>query len=238
MIQAGKILGQVLSELKEKCLPGISTLELDQYAEKRIREQGALPGFKGYQGFPNTLCTNLNEQVVHGIPDTRPLQNGDIISIDCGVIIDGFYSDAAFTTAIGKVDPTVEKFIKTAYKALEKGIEAAQPGKRTSEISKAIEKVVKKEGYGIVRELTGHGLGQNLHEDPYIYNYATDDPGILIQPGMTFAIEPILTMHGEAIKTLSDNWTIITKDRSLSAQVEHSILITEKGPQILSIKPK
>ncbi len=256
MRQAGKILGQVLSEIEDLIKPGITTLAIDQFAEKRILELGGLPGFKGYNDFPNSICANINDVVVHGIPNQTKLENGDIFTVDCGVIYQGFYSDSAITVLVKEANfdtaladeqaikmgqvtfAQKQKFINTAYKALEKAIEKIRPGIKTREISGYIEDVINKEGYGIVRDLSGHGIGKQLHEDPFILNFRDRDPGITIQPGMTFAIEPIITMGDYQIKTLSDKWTIVTVDGSLAAQVEHTILITEKGAEILSKRPK
>jgi methionyl aminopeptidase len=238
MRKGGKILGTVLSELEKMIKPGITTIDLDRYAEKRIRELGGLPAFKGYQKFPCTLCTNINQEVVHTIPSRRALQTGDIISIDCGVIYQGLYTDSAITVAVGKIPPAVAKFIKTAYSALEKAVKIAKNGSTTYQISGAIEDEVTKNGYGIVKTLTGHGVGKNLHEDPYILNYRDKHHNAPLQAGMTIAIEPIITMGRSDIITLADGWTTETKDRSLAVQVEHTILITEKGAEILTKRPK
>ncbi len=238
MRKAGAILGTVLAELEAKVVPGITPLELDAYAEARIREMGGIPGFKGHEGFPNTICANVNDQVVHTIPTDIPMKEGDIISIDCGVIIEGYYSDAARTYKAGQVSPETQKFIDTAYLALENAIAAAKPGNQLADISAAIDDTVSPHGYGIVKELSGHGIGKNLHEDPYVMNYRCKQPKIDILAGMTLAIEPIFNMGKPEIIPDSDGWTIYTKDNSLSIQVENTILITDSGAEILSKKPK
>jgi methionyl aminopeptidase len=239
MREAGRILGVVLAEVEKAVRPGLSTLDLDELAEKIMKEHGVIPAFKGYHGFPNTICANINEEVVHGIPNRRPLAEGDLLTVDCGVILDGFYSDSAITAAVGgKTNPEAEKLIKTAYKALDRAIEAVKPGIRTNQISKVIETVVNKEGFGIVHELSGHGIGQNLHEDPFVLNYYEKKLGPVLQAGMTLAIEPIITMGSPRIKTLSDGWTVVTRDGSWAAQVEHTVAITEKGAEILTKRPK
>lgn len=238
MRKAGEILGLTLGKLELFIKPGMTTSEIDQMAEKIIFENNGESVFKGYHGFPATTCICINDEVVHGIPGNKVILEGDLLTIDCGVSFGGFIADSAITIGIGKIDANKQKLILTAYKALEKGIEAARPGARTTEISKAIEAVVNKQGFGIVRDLSGHGVGKKLHEDPYILNFYDGEPGPVMQPGMTFAIEPIITMGNHLTKTLSDKWTIVTKDGSPAVQVEHTIAITEKGAEILTKRPK
>jgi len=238
MRAAGKILGEILGELEKRIKPGVTTLELDAVAEQMMKEKSVTPAFKGYKGFPDSICAWINDEVVHGIPNNLPIQEGDLVTIDCGVVLDKFYSDLAITVGVGKIKPEAQKLIDTAYKALEKAIAVARPGIRTNLLSRAIEETVLKQGFGIVAELSGHGIGLALHEDPYILNYEEDHLGPIIQPGMTFAIEPIITLGSPKIKTLSDDWTIVTKDGSLAVQVEHTIAITEKGAEILTKRPK
>jgi methionyl aminopeptidase len=237
MKKAGQILGITLGQVEKFIKPGLTTQEVDIFAEKIIYELGGKSVFKGYRGFPATCCICINDEVVHGIPGKRIIQEGDLVTVDCGVDYQGFIADSAITVAVGKVDLEAQKLINTAYKALERGIAAAKPGQRTTEISKAIESVVRKEGFGIVEDLSGHGVGTSLHEDPYILNFYDGEPGPIMQPGMTFAIEPIITLGSSKTKTLNDNWTIVTKDQSLSVQVEHTIAITEKGAEILTKRP-
>ena len=241
MRQSGKILASVLSELGNWVKPGMSTLEIDLKAEELIRSQGGEPAFKGYNGFTGTACICINEEVVHGVPSAdRFIATGDLLTIDCGVTYQGMITDSAITIIVGgkAKDPQVEKLLKTAQKALDKAIEVAKPGIRTTELSKAIEKVVRKEGFGIVETLCGHGVGFEVHEDPYILNYYDGQPGPIMQPGMTFAIEPIITLGSHKTKLMKDGWTIVTKDGSLSVQVEHTIAITDKGAEILTKRPK
>ena len=238
MRKAGQILGLVLGKVEKFVKAGQTTAEIDLFAEKLILENGGQPVFKGYRGFPATCCICLNEEVVHGIPGDRIIQEGDIVTIDCGVEYQGFIADSAITVGVGSIKPELDKLIRTAYKALEKGIAAAKPGARTTEISKAIEEVVRKQGFGIVEDLSGHGVGRELHEDPYILNFYDGEPGPVMKAGMTFAIEPIITLGNHRTKTLSDKWTIVTKDGTPAVQVEHTIAITEKGAEILTNRPK
>lgn len=238
MRESGKILGLVLAEMEHFVKAGISTRELDAFAEKIIRQHQAVPTFMGYQGFPASTCISINEEVVHGLPSARIIEEGDIVTIDCGVTFQGMITDSAITVGIGQINPAAQKLINTTYKALDKAIATARPGIRTTELSKIIEKTVLKQKLGIVEDLSGHGVGFELHEDPYIFNFYNGDPGPVIQPGMTFAIEPIITIGSPKTKTLSDKWTIITKDNSWAAQAEHTIAITEKGCEILTIRPR
>jgi methionyl aminopeptidase len=234
MREGGKILGLILNKLGKMVTPGITSLELDLEAEKIMKEHHVVPSFKGYHGFPNVICANINEEVVHGIPNSRKLKEGDIITIDCGVIHGKFHTDSAITVGVGRIDPKLEKFIATAENALKKAIETARPGIRVRQLSEIIQETVEKNGYGVVRDLVGHGIGHNLHEDPQVPNFKDRDPGPILQAGMTIAIEPIITMGNYDIKLLPDHWTFVTKDGSLAAQVEHTIAITEKGSEILT----
>lgn len=238
MRETGKILGLVLAEVEHFIKAGQTTREVDAFAEKIIRQHQATPTFMGYRGFPAATCVCINEEVVHGIPSDRIIMEGDIVTIDCGVTLKGLITDSAITVGIGKISPEAQKLIATAYKALDRAIETARPGIRTTEISKTIEKVVRKQGFGIIEDLSGHGVGFELHEDPYIFNFYTGEPGPVMRTGMTFAIEPIITVGEPITKTLRDNWTIVTKDSSLAAQVEHTVAITEKGVEILTKRPR
>lgn len=237
MRESGRILGIILHELEKMIAPGITTLELDTKAEAMMKEYKVVPSFKGYHGYPNVICTNINEEVVHGIPGKRILKEGDIITIDCGVIYEGFHSDSAITKGVGTIDDNKKKFIATVEKALKKAIETARPGIRVRQISNVIQNIVEKDGYGVVRELVGHGIGKKLHEDPCVPNFRDEDPGPILQTGMTIAIEPIITMGDYDVKLLKDGWTYVTRDGSLAAQVEHTIAITEKGSEILTKRP-
>lgn len=238
MKEAGRILGFVLSEIEKMIKPGITTLELDQYAEKTIKSMGGEPAFIGYNGFKHSVCACINDEVVHGIPGNRKIMAGDLVTIDCGVNYQGFIADSAITVATEGASNEAKKLLNTAYKALEKAISIAKPGIRTSEFGKIIEKTVKKAGFNIVEDLSGHGIGTALHEDPYILNFDNGEQGPIMQAGMTFAIEPIITLGSNKTKTLQDGWTIVTKDGSLAVQVEHTIAITEKGAEILTKRPK
>lgn len=237
MREGGKILGMILSELEKMLQEGVCGLEIDQKAELLMKQYSVLPSFKGYRGFPNVICFNVNDQVVHGIPGKEPLKNGDIVTIDCGVIHRDFHTDSAIAKGIGMINPELEKFLNTAEKALQKGIEAAKPGARIRRVSGAIQDIVEKNGYSVVRDLAGHGIGKSLHEDPYVPNFRDNYHGPILQVGMTIAIEPIFTMGNGKVKTLMDNWTIVTADGSYATQVEHTVLITQKGAEILTKRP-
>jgi len=235
MREGGHILAEVLEKTCKKAQPGISTLELNQFAENLIGEKGAIPGFKGYKGFPATLCTCVNEVIVHGIPKKDEiLKEGDLLTIDCGIIYKEMYTDAARTVPIGKISPEKEKLLSVAKETLAIAINTAKPGIHLNEIGKNIEKTVKNAGFHIIHDLTGHGIGKALHEDPVILNYWDGTPGPLLKPGMTFAIEPIFAIGTNHMKTLKDKWTIITDDNSCSIQIENTILITQNGNEVLT----
>lgn len=230
----GKILANCLKETAILAVPGASTFDLDFFAEKYIKDHGGIPSFKGYHGFPATLCTNLNNVVVHGIPrKDEILKEGDIISIDCGVIYKGLHTDATVLVGVGKISDIKKKFISVAEEALAKGIETIKPGSFVGRISEEIEHQIVKNGYSVVTELTGHGVGRNLHEAPVIPNHY-EGKGPELAPGMTLAIEPIFAMGSPKIETLRDNWTIVTVDNSPAAQIEHTVLVTESGYEILT----
>lgn len=232
---SGKILAEVLEKTCKRAAPGISTNELDIFAEELIRKRGGIPGFKGYHGFPKTLCTAINEIIVHGIPrKDEILKEGDLLTIDCGVIYKGLNTDAARSVGIGEISPQKSKLIKTAYMALDNAIKKALPNKHLNEIGKAIQETVENAGFHVIKDLTGHGVGKKLHEDPVILNYYEGNPGPILRPGMTLAIEPIFSIGTSEMETLEDNWTIVTKDRSCAVQVEHTILVTETGNEILA----
>ncbi len=239
MREANRITAIILAEITDKIKPGISTYELDLWAEERILSLKAKPGFKGYRNgnkvYPATLCTSINDEVVHGIPSkARILSTGDIISIDVGVIYNGFYGDGAYTYAVGNVSTEALELMKSCQEALQIGIDQARTGKRMSDISNAIDRYVRPKGYEIVRDLTGHGIGRNLHEEPQVLNYSDGSKGQKLKENMTLAIEPMITNGTYRVRTLSDNWTVVTDDGSLSAHYEHTIAITENGPEILT----
>ncbi len=235
MREANRIVAIVLAEISDLIKVGVSTGELDEWAEARVIELGALPGFKGYRGYPATLCTSVNEQVVHGIPSrSRILKEGDIIGVDIGTLYKGYYGDGACTYAVGAVREDLSSLMETCQKALGAGISAAQPGKRVSDISVAIDSTVRAKGFEIVRDLTGHGIGAALHEDPQVINYNDGRKTERLKENMTLSIEPMITNGTYRVKTLADGWTVVTEDGSCSAHFEHTIAITDNGPEILT----
>jgi methionyl aminopeptidase len=238
MRKASRIVADTLQVLSHHVQTGVSTLELDAVAESEIRKAGARPAFKGYRGFPNTLCVSINEEIVHGIPSKRKLENGDIVSLDLGAIWDGFYGDAARTFAVGTISNEAARLVDVTRESLRIAIEQARPGNRIGDIGFAVQKYVEGYGYSVVREFVGHGIGRNLHEDPQIPNYGKPGQGPRIKAGMVFAIEPMVCQGGPEVEILKDNWTAITRDRSLAAHFEHSIAITEEGPVVLSEIPE
>ena len=225
-----KTLGMLASEVK----PGVTTLYLDKLAEEFIREQGAIPGFLGLYDFPNTLCMSPNAQVVHGIPNDTPLQEGEIISIDCGAIKNEFYGDHAYTFPVGEIKPEVEKLLRITKESLYVGIRELKVGKRVGDVGYAIQQYCEAHGYGVVRELVGHGLGKTMHEDPAMPNYGRRGRGKKLVEGMTVAIEPMINMGTKRIEQLEDGWTILTKDRKPSAHFEHDVAIVNGKPELLS----
>ncbi len=235
MDEANRIIISILREMKKIIVPGITTLELDEYAERRIREMGAEPAFKGYKGYPFTICASVNEAVVHGLPSDRPLKEGDIVGIDLGAYYKGFYSDAAYTFPVGKVGRRARRLMKVTYDALRRAISKARPGARLSDISHTIQRHVEKHGYSVVRHFVGHGIGRKLHEEPQIPNYGPPGRGPVLRPGMVLAIEPMVNEGTWDVEVLSDGWTAVTRDRKLSAHFEYSVAITEKGPRILGV---
>jgi methionyl aminopeptidase len=238
MREGGKILGQILFELEKLIAPGITSFELDQKAESMMQTFGVKPSFKGYQGFPSTLCVSVNEQIVHGIPNKQyEFREGDIVTIDCGVFYKNFHTDSAITVPVGKINQPTTKFVTVTKQALEAAIKIIKPGLKISEISSTIQNIVEKEGYSVIRELTGHGIGENIHEDPPILNFVSHNPEPELAAGMTIAVEPIISMGKPKIMLLKDGWTYVTKDGSLSAQQEHTILVTQTGAEILTKRP-
>jgi methionyl aminopeptidase len=236
--KANEIVAEILCELGKKVRPGITTLSLDRFAEQKTREMGAIPAFKGYRGFPASLCTSLNEEIVHGIPSDRRLRDGDILSIDFGVILDGFYGDAAVTFPVGDIAPQAAKLIAAAEKSFYMGIEQAIPGKRIGDISAAVQAYVESQGFSVIRNFVGHGIGFSLHEEPQIPNFGVSGHGPQIKPGMVLAIEPMIALGHWEVEILADNWTAVTRDRSLSSHYEHTIAVTRDGPEILSVAGK
>ena len=234
MREAALVVSRTLGMLASEVKPGVTTLYLDKLAEDFIREQGAIPGFLGLYDFPNTLCMSPNEQVVHGIPNDTPLKEGDIISIDCGAIKNEFYGDHAYTFPVGEITSEIEKLLRITKESLYVGIKELKVGKRTGDVGFAIQQYCEAEGYGIVRELVGHGIGKKMHEDPEMPNYGRRGRGKKFIEGMTVAIEPMINLGTKRIEQLSDGWTILTKDRKPSAHFEHNVAIIEGKPKLLS----
>lgn len=234
MRDAGKIVAETLTEVEKAVKPGVSTLELDRIAEEYIKGRGAIPTFKGYNGFPGNICASINEQVVHGIPGLKKLKNGDNVSIDIGAVINGYNGDAAVTVAVGDVDASVQKLLEVTEQSLYKGIEKAMAGSRLGDISHAVQAHAEAYGYGVVRDYVGHGIGRKMHEDPQVPNYGQPGRGPRLKSGMTLAIEPMINLGTHEVKTLDDGWTVVTKDGKPSAHFEHTIAITDDKPEILT----
>jgi len=234
MRRAGRIVAETLALVEAELRPGVSTAHLDEIAERYIRRSGATPSFVGYHGYPSTLCISLDDEVVHGIPGNRIIREGQVVSIDVGAIVDGWHGDAARTFVVGDVDPRVTDLVETTQLAMMAGIAAAQPGNRIGDISGAVEDVAAPAGFGIVRQYVGHGIGTEMHQDPQVPNYRTGARGIRLDPGICLAIEPMLTLGSPETETRADGWTVVTRDGSLAAHFEHTIAVTERGPEILT----
>jgi methionyl aminopeptidase len=232
--ESALLVSKTLGYLAPLIQPGTTTRHLDQVAEEFIRDHNAIPGFKGQYDYPNTLCTSVNEQVVHGIPNDRPLREGDIVSIDCGVIKNGFYGDHAYTFAVGEIDDETRKLLKVTKESLYLGIKNVVSGNRIGDVSYAIQEYTERFGYGVVRELVGHGLGQELHESPEVPNFGKRGKGPLIKNGLVIAIEPMINMGTRKVKQLNDGWTIVTRDGKPSAHFEHDVAVVDGQPEILS----
>jgi len=232
---SGKALRQVHNAIAPHVVPGISTMDLEEIAVKKIAELGAIAAFKGYHGYPSALCTSVNNEVVHGMPNAkRILAEGDVLSIDCGVIIDGFYSDAAVTYPIGRVSPETQKLLDTTLLSLEKAIQQCQVGGRLGDISSAVQELCEAEGFGVVREFVGHGIGRAMHEDPQVPNFGEPGKGPRLKAGMVLAIEPMINAGGPEVHVLKDGWTAVTNDGKYSAHFEHTVAITKEGPFVLT----
>ncbi len=238
MRAAGQVVAAALVEVAASIVPGkTTTFDLDLLAGDIIAKHGAIPSFKGYNGYPAVLCAAVNEQVVHGIPGPRVLNEGDIVGIDLGAILDGYHGDSAITIPVGKVSPQVTDLLKVTRESLFVGIREAKIGNRLGDIGHAIQQFVEKQGYSVVRDLVGHGIGRNMHEDPQVPNYGRAGKGPRLEEGMTLAIEPMVNIGGYQVESLSDGWTIVTRDGTLSAHFEHTVAITKDGPQILTFRP-
>ncbi|MBD2450046.1 type I methionyl aminopeptidase [Nostoc sp. FACHB-152] len=240
MRQSAKIVATVLKEISQMVKPGMTTADLDAYAEKRIREMDATPSFKGYHGFTGSICSSINNEVVHGIPSPKKvIRAGDVLKVDTGAYYQGFHGDSCITIAVGEVTPDAAKLIRVAEEALYKGIEQVKAGAYLLDLAGAIEDHVKANGFSVVEEFTGHGVGRNLHEEPSVFNFRTRSmPNVKLRAGMTLAIEPILNAGSKHTRTLADRWTAVTVDNSLSAQFEHTVLVTETGYEILTDRTK
>lgn len=236
MRQAAKIVATVLKEISQTIEPGMTTADLDAHAEKRIREMGATPSFKGYHGFPASICSSINNEVVHGIPNPKKvIRTGDVVKVDTGAYFQGFHGDSCITIAVGEVTPQAAKLIRVAEEALYKGISQVKAGNYLMDIAGAIQDHVEANGFAIVEDFTGHGVGRNLHEEPSVFNFRTREmPNVKLRAGMTLAIEPILNAGSKRTRILADKWTAVTVDNSLSAQFEHTVLVTEEGYEILT----
>ncbi len=234
MEKAGRVVVDTLELIGEHVRPGVTTQELDELAEELIRSHGGVPTFKGYRGYPASICTSPNSMVVHGIPGPYALKDGDVLSVDVGVTLGGFVGDSAYTFAVGEISDEAQRLLDTCQAALAAGIEQARPGGHLSDIGHAVQKVTEEAGFSVVRSLVGHGVGRSMHEDPQIPNFGEPGRGALLQTGMTLAIEPMITAGGAAVYLHEDDWSISTEDGSLSAHFEHTVAVTDDGPRILT----
>ena len=234
MREAGRVVALVKTKLGDAIRPGITAAELDRMAEQEIRRQGATPSFKGYLGYPATICVSFNEQVVHGIPSDRTIREGDVVSVDVGAVVDGFHGDSAFTVGVGAIPEQARRLIDATRESLKLGIAEAKFGARVGDISAAVQRYAEGQGYGVVRQYVGHGIGRRLHEDPQVPNYGVSGRGPLLRQGMTLAIEPMLNLGTWETRQLDDGWTVVTADGSLSAHFEDTIVIAESGPEVLT----
>ncbi len=234
--QACKLTADTLTLLAEHVKPGVTTKELDTIAEDYIRSHGGIPSCKGYYGFPATICASVNDEVVHGIPGNRKLKNGDVISIDLVSCVNGYHGDSAITVPVGHVNPKVMRLLQVTEESLFKGIEQAVVGNRIGDISHAVQTYAESAGYGVVRDFVGHGLGRDMHEDPQIPNFGAPNHGPLLKPGMVLCIEPMINMGTHKVSVLDDDWTAVTNDGKPSAHFEHTIVITDKGPEVLTMR--
>ena len=232
--QSSLLVGKTLAELASRIRPGVTTLELDRVAQQFIRDHDAIPGFLGYSGFPNSICASVNSAVVHGIPNDKPLQDGDIVSLDIGVVKQGYWGDSAYTFAVGNVSPEVQQLLRVTKESLYAGIQQALAGNRTGDIGNAVQSHAESFGYGVVRDLVGHGVGKNLHEAPEVPNFGKKGQGILMQEGLVIAIEPMINLGTRSVKQMKDGWTIVTADSKPSAHFEHTIVVRMNYAEVLS----
>jgi methionyl aminopeptidase len=234
MREASQIVAKILGALEPRIKPGVRTMDLDAFAEAQAREMGAVPAFKGYRGYPASLCTSINEVVVHGIPSSRELKDGDIISLDFGVLYEGFYGDAAVTYPVGRISPEARRLIAAVEKGFCQGLERLNDGQRLSDYSHAVQEYVEGQGFGVIRSFVGHGIGRTLHEEPQVPNFGLPGRGPKVRPGLTLALEPMIAAGDWEVEVLADGWTAVTRDRSLAAHYEHTVALTENGIEILS----
>jgi methionyl aminopeptidase len=234
MRDASRIVAEVLEELRSRCRPGVMTRELDRIAEEKTVRHGGKPAFKGYRGFPGSLCASINHQVVHGIPGDIELKEGDIVGLDFGVFYKGYFGDAAITVPIGEITSETEMLLKVTQECLDLGIEQMVPENHLSDLSRAIQVHAESNGYSLVKEFGGHGIGKSLHEEPMVLNYVTNERGMKLKPGLVLAIEPMVNMGTEQVRILPDEWTVVTLDGKLSAHFEHTVAVTGNGPEILT----
>jgi methionyl aminopeptidase len=236
MARAGTLLASVLPPLREACVPGVKTIELDRIAERLIRDGGATPGFLGYHGYPRSICVSINDEAVHGIPGSRKVAAGDLVSLDLGLVLEGFWADVGITVGVGKITPEAQKLLKVTEEALYVGIAKALPGGWLGDISSAIQKHVEANGFSVIRQFVGHGIGRQMHEDPQVPNFGTPGTPPRLKTGMTLAIEPMVNAGSHEVYMKPDGWTICTVDGALSAYFEHTVAITDKGPMILTAR--
>ncbi|HEV2495775.1 MAG TPA: type I methionyl aminopeptidase [Terriglobia bacterium] len=232
--RSGRMVREILEEMRDRVRPGVTTLELEKHVEKRLAELGARPAFKGYRGYPCCLCTSVNDEIIHGIPSGRRLEEGDVLSLDMGVVLEGYYGDSALTVPVGKISERLEKLLRITEEALELGIEKVKLGNRVGDISAAVQQHAEGHGYNVVREFVGHGVGRELHEEPQVPNYGKAGRGPVLKEGMVLAIEPMITEGSQKLRVLDDRWTAVTLDGGYSAHFEHMVAVTRNGPDVLT----
>jgi len=237
MARAGVILGECLEHLATLVRPGLTTLDLDRVADTFIRDHGCIPGFLGYYDFPNSLCVSINDEVVHGIPGPRVIDEGDLVSLDCGLILDGWWADSGLSVGCGDISPEARKLLAVTEEALRRGLDQARSGNRIGDIGAAVQSYVEGQGFGVVRQYVGHGIGRNMHEPPQVPNYGRAGTGNTLKPGYVLAIEPMVTAGSPEVKVLDDQWTVATVDHRLSCYFEHTVAVTEEGPRVLTRRP-
>ena len=234
--RSGRMVRGLLEELRDRVQPGVRTLDLEKYIERRIAQLGARPAFKGYRGYPCCLCASVNSEVIHGIPSQRCLKRGDILSLDMGVVVDGYYGDSAITVPVGEISESTQRLLRVTQESLQLAIDQARLGNRLGDICATVQRHVEENGYSVVREFVGHGIGRQLHEEPQIPNFGQPGHGPVLKQGMVLAIEPMVNAGGPAVRVLADNWTAVTADGTLSAHFEHMVAVTRNGPDILTLQ--